>query len=155
VEAVGFMNRIASTAETGFPFAAYLSAVPEKEMSASVAHASCILADHLDARVIIAHTQSGLTARQIARFRPKQPILALSPNETTVRQLSLLWGCLPKLTSGSTETDDMIEKSAQTAIEAGVVEKGDLVVITVGHPLWVAGTTNMIRVKKIGERAHP
>ncbi|MDZ4165055.1 MAG: pyruvate kinase [Smithellaceae bacterium] len=155
VEAVGFMNRIASAAEAGFPFETYLQSLPEKEMSASVAHASCILANHLDARVIIAHTQSGLTARQIARFRPKQPILALSPNETTVRQLSLLWGCLPKLTSESTETDDMIEKSAQTAIEAGVVEKGDLVVITVGHPLWVAGTTNMIRVKKIGERALP
>ncbi len=155
VEAVGFMNRIASTAETGFPFDAYLSAVPEKEMSASVAHASCILADHLEARAIIAHTQSGLTARQIARFRPRQPILALSPKEATVRRLSLLWGCLPRLTTVSTDTDGMIEKSAQTAVEAGLVERGDMVVITVGHPLWVAGTTNMIRVKKIGGRTPP
>ncbi len=153
VEAVGFMSRIATTAETGFPYQTYLATVPEKELSASVAHASCILADHLEARLIIAHTQSGQTARQIARFRPRQPILAISPNETSVRSLSLVWGCLPKITNQPADTDEMIERSAQMAIEAGLVEKGDLVVITVGHPLMMAGTTNMIRVKMIGGRS--
>ncbi len=149
VEAVYFMSRIATLAEEGFHYDEYLKSTPRKEMAESVAHASCVLAGHLDARIIIAHTSSGLTARHISRFRPRQPILALSPNENTVRRLALFWGCLPRLTHRYQDTDQVIELSAKAALETKEVKTGDLVVITIGHPLWVAGTTNMIRVKKI------
>jgi pyruvate kinase len=149
VQAVEFMVRILESAETRFPHGKYLRLMPGKEVSESVAHASCILADHLDAAAIVAPTQSGLTARNISRFRPKRPIIALSPHPPIVRRLSLFWGCLPSLVPDPKGTDDMIETAAQSALHTGTVTKGDLVVITAGHPVWQAGTTNMLRVKRL------
>ena len=149
IEAVMYMNRLTTVAETGFPFEQFLRLIPGKNVSESVAHASCILADHLGAKAIVAHSQSGMTARYISRFRPRQPIVALSPNIRTVRRLTLCWGCRPRLVNDPLDTDDMIEKTTQAALDAGEVSLGDLIVITVGHPVWVSGTTNMLRVKKL------
>ncbi|MBE9545927.1 MAG: pyruvate kinase [Proteobacteria bacterium] len=147
VKAVQFMRRIVGSAESGFPHNKYLQLIPQSEVSESVAHASCVLADHLNASAIVATTQSGRTAEYISRFRPRQPIIALSPDRVTVRRLSLFWGCFPRFVAVPKDTDDMLESAAQSAMETGQVSKGDLVVITAGHPVWVAGTTNMLRVK--------
>ena len=149
VEAVQFMAKIALSAELMFPHEAYLSLVPQKEVSESVAHASCVLADHLDATAIITPTRSGSTAKQISRFRPREKIIALSPEITTTRRLALFWGCLPSLVADPKDTDELIEKSAQTALETGHVVKGDMVIITAGYPVWVAGLTTMLRVKRL------
>lgn len=149
VEAVGFMTRIIESAEKNYPHDRYLRMIPEKDVSDSVAHASCDLMDHLDASAIVAPTQSGKTAEHISRFRPKRLIIALSPNLLTVRRLALFWGCLPRLVTDLRDTDDMIEKAAMAALKTGYVSKGDLVIITAGHPVWVAGTTNMVRVKRL------
>jgi pyruvate kinase len=148
-EAVMYLSRLATVAESSFPFEKFLSMIPKKDISESVAHASCVLAKHLSARAIVVYTQSGRTARYISRFRPRQPIIALSPNENTVRRLALSWGCRPRLINNSQDTDDMIEKATQAARDTGEVSVGDLIVITVGHPLWVSGTTNMLRVKRV------
>ena len=149
VEAVGFMARIIESTEKNYPHDRYLRMIPEKDVSDSVAHASCDLMDHLDASAIVAPTQSGKTAEHISRFRPKRSIIALSPNLLTVRRLALFWGCLPRLVTDPRDTDDMIEKAAMAALKTGYVSKGDLVIITAGHPVWVAGTTNMVRVKRL------
>jgi pyruvate kinase len=149
VEAVAHMSRLILAAETGFPFDKFLSMIPAKDVSESVAHACCILANHLDAKAIVAHTQSGMTARHIARFRPRQPIAALSPNIQTARRLCLSWGCHPRLISKLRNTEEMIEASSQAALTAGDARMGDLIVITVGHPIGVTGTTNMLRVKRL------
>jgi pyruvate kinase len=149
VEAVMYMDRLATAAETGFPFEQFLRLIPRKDISESVAHASCILADHLDAKAIIAYTQTGRTARQISRFRPGQPIVALSPNIKTLRRLALCWGCQPRLIDDPQDTDDMIEKATSSARDAGDVSAEDLIVITVGHPIRGSGTTNMLRVKRV------
>lgn len=149
VRAVEYMARIVRNAEKAFPHNEYLRLIPKKEVSDSVAHATCSLADHLDASVIVCPTQSGQTAAYISRFRPRQPIIALSPNETTVRRLTLFWGCHPRLMSSPKDTDDMIESVLRSALDTGYVSKGDLVVITSGHPVWVPGTTNVVRVQRI------
>lgn len=151
VESVHFMNRIATKAEAGFPYETFLHITPRKEISPSVAHASCVLADHLNAAAIVAHTRSGRTAEYISRFRPRQPIITLSPDEKTLRKLSLFWGCLPRLTSEPQSTDDMIANAAQSALATGEVSVGDILVIILGHPdpVWMSGITNMIRVKKL------
>jgi pyruvate kinase len=149
VEAVRFMVRIAENAEENFPHEKYLRLLPEKEIAESVAHASCILADHLDAKAIVATTRSGFTAMQISRFRPKSGIIALSPESKTIRQLALYWGCFPSFVPETRNTDERIEKAAVSAIGTGNVSEGDLVVITTGHPVWAAGTTNMLRVKRL------
>ena len=148
-EAVLYMSRLVAAAESGFPFEEFLAMIPKKDISESVAHVSCILANHLEAKVIVAHTQSGMTARYISRFRPRQPIVVLSPNMKTVRRLALSWGCRPRLIGQLQNTDEMIEKASQAALESGEAKPGDLIVITVGHPIWVSGTTNMLRVKRL------
>lgn len=152
-EAVLYMNRLASAAENGFAYDRFLAGAPRRDVADSVARATCVLADHLNARAVIAHTQSGMTARAIARFRPRQPIVALSPCEKTVRRLSLSWGCRPRLIGRMRDTDEMIESASQVALNAGDAQAGDLIVITLGHPIGVPGTTNTIQVKALAPTA--
>ncbi|HDR15051.1 MAG TPA: pyruvate kinase [Desulfobacteraceae bacterium] len=149
VEAVRFMADLLRSAEQGFPHEHYLAMRPETIVSPSVAHASCVLAAHLNAAAIVPNTQSGLTAIHISRFRPACPILALSPHASTARRLCLYWGVQPRVIKKPKDTDDMIESAAASVFNSGHVSTGDLVVITAGHPVWVPGTTNMIRVKEI------
>jgi len=149
VEAVRFMDKICRAAEEGFPYWKYLEMLPEKEVSESIAHAACTLADHLDAKVIAAYTYSGATARFISRFRPRQPIVALSPEQKTVSRLAMIWGCIPLLTDNPENTDDLLDKAARSVLASGALRAGDLIVMTLGHPIWRTGTTNMLQVKRI------
>jgi pyruvate kinase len=149
VEAVQFMTRIIRSAESDFPHERYLQLMPRKEIPDSVAHAACVLANHLDASAVVAPTRSGKTAMHISRFRPRQPIIALSPDANVVRRLTLFWGCLPRVVPEPTDTDDMIESSARHALKTGYVSRDDLVIMTAGHPVGVAGSTNMVRVKRL------
>jgi pyruvate kinase len=73
----------------------------------------------------------------------------VSPEQTTIRRLALYWGCYPHFISETRNTDERIEKAAAAAVETGDVSKGDLIVITTGHPVYAAGTTNMVRVKQV------
>ncbi len=155
-ESVRYMVRIATRAEKEYTYDHLLGLVPEKDISESVAHASCILADQLDAAAIITPTRSGSTARQVSKFRPRQPVLALCPEMEVVRRLCLCWGITPIYIPNADETDDPVERAAEIALQTSRYAPGDLVVITAGHPVWVAGLTNMISVKRLpGEIAGP
>jgi pyruvate kinase len=149
VEAVEYMGKIAENAEVDFPHDGYLRQVPSRSVPEAVAHASCVLADHLGATAIVAPTKSGFTAMLLSRYRPRPKIIALSPDKGAIRKLALCWGCIPGHMDETETTDEMIQQAAQTALGSGYLEKGDLVVITAGHPVWVAGTTKMIRVKRL------
>ena len=149
IEAVKYMARIAESAEKNFPYDKYIKDIAKKDITESVAYAACVLANHLETSAILATTKSGVTAIHISRYRPRSRIVALSPDSTTVRRLSLLWGCEPCLVEKPDDTDDMIDKTVQSALKNGVVSKDDIVVITAGQPVWYKGITNMIRVKKI------
>ena len=140
------MIRIVAEAEKTYPHDRYLKMVPEKEISDAVTYAACVLADHLDAAAILAPTRSGRTAIHISRFRPKQPIIAFTPSQPTLRQLSLFRGIYPRMILNHRDTDDLIEKVSKKAVETGDLIEGDTAVITAGNPVWVAGMTNMIRV---------
>ncbi len=149
VRAIQFMVRIIENAEENFPHDKYLQDIPKRDIPESVAYASCVLADQLDAAAVVATTRSGFTAMQISRFRPKPDIIALSPEKTTIRRLALYWGCISAFVPETRNTDERIEKAATSAIGTGNVSKGDIIVITTGHPVWAAGTTNMMRVKRL------
>lgn len=156
IEAVQFMDRICRAAEAGLPYDYYEKTTPPREISQSVAHASCVLADHLAAKVIVTYTYSGATARYISRFRPRQPIIALSPEKKTVTRLALCWGCYPQLAMSPKDTDDLIEKAAQSILQSRQLSPGDLIVLTLGHPIWHSGTTNTLQVKVVsGSAGHP
>ncbi|MBU1171114.1 MAG: pyruvate kinase [Proteobacteria bacterium] len=148
--AVEYMAKIALNAEKGYPHDRYLTLTThEPNIALSVAYASCILAEQLNASAIVASTKSGFTAKQISRFRPYSKIVALSPDKKALRKLALYWGCEPGFVAIPNNTDEMIEKVAESALETGAVQKGDLIVITGGHPVWVEGTTNMMKVKRL------
>lgn len=147
IESVQFMVRIAESAESQYPHEKYLHLMRRNGVSESVAYASCVLANDLNAAAIVATTRSGLTATHISNFRPRQKIIALSPDKTAIRRLALFWGCLPCFLKLSNDTDEMIENAAVSALHTGLVEKGDTAIITAGRPIWVAGTTNLLWVK--------
>jgi pyruvate kinase len=148
IKAIQFMARIVINAEGIYPHDKYLHMIPENNISESVAYASCVLADHLQTSAIIAPTRSGRTAAHLSRLRPRCKIIALSPNPNTVQRLSLYRGCVPRLLPESGK-NDIVEKASIAALKTGLVAKGDLVVITAGHPDDSVNTTNMIRVVRL------
>lgn len=149
VEAVAFMHRLALTAETGLPYDGFLRPPRDRDVSTSVAQSSCLLAANVEAGTIVAHTRSGQTARHISRFRPWQPIIALSSEQATYRRLALNWGCLPRLIEPPLDTEGLIEEAARFARETCQLARSDILVITMGHPIGKSGITNMVIVKKI------
>ncbi len=119
---------------------------PESIISA-VSHATSEMAQDLKAAAILTPTQSGSTARTVASNRPNQAIIALSPDPHVVRCLNLVWGVYPILSDRYYNTEEMIEQAKEKALKSGLVKTGDVVVITAGVPIGVAGTTNLIKVE--------
>ncbi|MFV0288418.1 MAG: pyruvate kinase alpha/beta domain-containing protein, partial [Mycoplasmatales bacterium] len=108
-------------------------------------------ASNLDVPAIVTVTESGFTARAISKYRPKAPIVAVTPDERTHRQLSLSWGVHSILSDRVNVTDELIGQSVAAAEKAGFVAKGDAIVLTAGLPLGTVGSTNMMKVQVVGE----
>jgi pyruvate kinase len=125
-------------------FAGLKRTVPE-----AISHSAVSLARDLQVKAFLIPTTSGSTARLIARYRPQQPIIAVSPNPQTVKLLCLVWGVTAIPIRGFKSTDEMVRLLQKKALDSGVVKRKDLVAITAGLPLHQAGTTNMITVERI------
>jgi pyruvate kinase len=121
----------------------------EKTIPEAISVGAISLARDLHVKAFLIPTTSGSTARLIARYRPHQPIIAVSPSHQTVKMLCLVWGVCPVPIRGFKSTDEMMRMLQRKALEIGAVKLGDLVAITAGLPLHQAGTTNMITVKVI------
>ena len=115
----------------------------------AITHTCCLTAMDLDAKAILAATNSGHTARMIARFRPACPVAALTMFEKVRRQLALYWGVIPYLTGEVNSTDRIFSLCAETALKEGLVRDGDTVVITAGVPLGRTGSTNLLKAHVI------
>jgi pyruvate kinase len=118
-------------------------------IAAAVAEAACTAATTLNAKAIVAFTQSGSTAALISKFRPKLPIIAFTPNDEVRRRLSIYWGVNTFLVGSLEDTGEQIEVVEQMLLAEGF-KKGDLVVITMGVPLEARGSTNLMRIHKLG-----
>lgn len=149
VNAVKYISSIAEYAETIYPHDKFLKALPGQRTYESVAYSACVLADQLNVAAIIAPTRSGRTAARISRFRPKCPVIALSPNRNAIRQLSLYFGCNPFISKEAGDKRKIITESINLAVKTGIVKKDDLAVIIAGDPEGYEQTTNMIEVVKI------
>jgi len=115
----------------------------------AIAYATTAAADMLDAPFIVCLTKSGFTARQIAAFRPSTPILGLSPEVSTCRTLSLVWGVTPILVQGTPTYDAVLGQARHLLAEKRLVKPGDNIAVTAGVPFHVAGTTNLLKVETI------
>jgi pyruvate kinase len=150
VESVSTMTRIAEDAESGFPFETWIHRLgpkSEKSLPEAVSYAACNLAESINASSIITFTQTGSTARLVAKCRPRRPILAMTPLEKTYRRLGLIWGVVPFLSETMKDTDEMIDRAFKIALQSGIVKHGQIVVITAGVPAGVPGTTNLIKAE--------
>src|SRR5690606_21605819 len=105
----------------------------------------------LEAKAIITPTESGYTARMVSKYRPKSPILAVTPNEQVMRRLCLIWGVVPIKGEEARNTDEMFQLAVDHSMKAGHIRLGDLVIITAGVPVGRSGSTNLMKVHHVGE----
>jgi pyruvate kinase len=143
------MDRISRAAEAALDELKFENIPIEAGTSDAISRASYFIAKEIGAAAIITPTWSGSTACLVSRFRPKQPILATTPNEAALDFLSLCWGVIPVAIPPSDTMDNMIRLSIERARNAGYVESGQQVIITGGAPLHVAGKTNFIKVDRV------
>lgn len=151
LEAIEMMSRIAESAEEA---SQYNEPINEKAMEVSItnsiSHATCRTAEELEAASIITVTKSGYTAHAVSKYKPSCPVIACTIDEKVLYQLNLVWGCYPILIKAKQTTDEMFETAIIGAEECGYIKQGDLVVLTAGAPVGVAGTTNVLRVQHVG-----
>ncbi len=122
-----------------------------RHIPAAISHVADELANALEARLIVASTWSGYTARRVARERPHTPILAATPNRTTYNRLALVWGVTPVMVQEFRTIDQMVQVVVETARKQGMVEQDDLIVIIGGVPFGVGNQTNFMKVLRVGE----
>ncbi|MHB8841828.1 MAG: pyruvate kinase [Candidatus Aquicultor sp.] len=153
VESVNMMARTIIAAERDLSFCIDRGAGPRERERLSttqaISKATCEIASALHATAIITSTQSGETARQVAKHHPAQPIIAISPSDEVVRQLNLTWGVIPLKVGPSINLDNMFDIAVDAPLKADLIEKGDRVVITAGVFVNVPGTTNLIKVHRV------
>jgi pyruvate kinase len=153
VEAVRTMDRIARSTEADFPHRDWLRRLYAPELVDSppeaVARAACELATRIGAVAILTLTRGGGTTRLVSRFRPAQPLLALTPEEETRRRLALVWGCRPLRMDWAQDLEDGLRSALRVSREAGLLPATGAVVVTAGHPLGQCRETNLIRVLQL------
>lgn len=154
VESVLTMSRIAERAESALEYREILvkqSLRQQATVTDAISQAVANTALDLDAKAIISSTQTGYTARMVSKYRPKAPIIAVTPSEQVMRGLSLTWGVTPVKGEQATSTDEMFDVAVAGGVKTGIVAEGDLVVITAGVPTSCAGSTNLVKVSQIGQ----
>src|SRR6185312_7065479 len=137
LEAVATMNRIARAVE---PSLTYHDAGRRR---------ACDVAEDLDAGVIACPTQSGSTARNVSRFRPRRPIVAASPDPVVLQQLALEWAVVPIVIEDATSTEDLWRRTVDAIRASGLAATGERVVLSGGTRLNRPGTTDHVVVRTI------
>ncbi len=154
VATVKTMGRIVEAAEEhmlapGLP--PLTGSAKPRTQGGAVARAAAEMGDFLNAKFLVAFTQTGDTARRLSRYRSPIPVLAFTPEPATRSQLNLTWGVETFLGPMVETTDEMVDQVDDQLLRIGRCKRGDVVVITAGSPPGIPGTTNMVRVHHIGE----
>ena len=103
----------------------------------------------LDAKAILTPTESGFTARMVSKYRPKAPIIAITPDAKVIPKLCLLWGVIPVQGEHSRTTDELLESAIVDGSKTGLLNAGDYVVISSGVPSGRSGATNLIKIQQV------
>jgi len=155
LESVETMARIAVKAESALDSYSWLSLQAARrapDVTGAIGQAVAQTALELGAKAILALTESGFTARMIAKHKPQAPVIAVSSSNSVLHALTLTWGVIPLLrTKDTAGTDETVVAAIELARAAGHVQDGDLVVITAGVPAGATGTTNLLRVQRVGD----
>lgn len=155
VQAVRVMAQVAVVAEESLPYERIIREKArqlEEQTDDAISYDACRTAFQLKANLIVAFTESGSTAGRVAKYRPKPPVLALTPADRTQRRLTLRWGVTPLTVDKIGAVDDFFTLGEQYARDVAGVEQGDLVVLVAGVPIGVPGGTNLLRVMNVSDR---
>ena len=152
VPSVRTMSRIAKETEHQLPYEDLLMHRGhwiESQTDEMISYNACYTAYRLGAVAIVAATQTGSTVRRISKYRPKMPIIALTPGTQVYGRLLLSWGVQVRRMAATPSVNELFATAAQLCKEMGIAKAGDLIVITGGIPLGVSGTTNLLKVERI------
>ncbi|MFC1965413.1 pyruvate kinase [Chloroflexota bacterium] len=152
VQAVRMMAKIAQEAEKKLPYEQMLverGSWLESETDELISYNACYTAHRLREVAIVAFTQSGSTAGRVSKYRPKIPILAMTPADMMPERLLLHWGVYPFQVASPSSLDELFTTGARLSKDLGLAKQGDLIVITGGIPIGEVGSTNLLKVEKV------
>jgi len=151
IEAVRTMKRIARQVERYDPRRMAAIEWEPRTTGGIIAKAAAEVAERAGAKYLVAFTQSGDSARRLSRYRGNVPVLAFTPEDKVRCQLALTWGVETFRTDPVEHTDEMVRQVDEQLLKVGRVEEGDLVVIIAGSPPGIPGSTNALRIHRMGD----
>jgi pyruvate kinase len=128
-----------------------LGSLTGESFAVATSRTASVLADVLNAKAIVTTTWTGSTARQVARTRPKTRILCVTPNETTLQRMALVWGVMPVQVPEFSTIDEMVQTVMRACYEQELVEFGDVLVLIAGMPFGAGSHANFIKIHRVGE----
>ena len=152
VGAAQFMARIAIESEGSIRRKGYQDPPhpPEPSNAEILADAAYHAAREAAAAAIVVFTSTGSSARLVSRYRPPVAIFAITPHDTTARQLAINYGVKPILAPDVSSTDEMLAQMDRVLMEGGYLQRGQPVVFLAGQPVGRAGTTNLMKLHRVG-----
>jgi pyruvate kinase len=150
LDSVIMMDRIIAKAEASITDHLRPARFAKLHISEAIAEAICHAAEELRMTTIAVFTETGFSARLVSKYRPRSPIVAFTPNAETRRRLSLLWGVLPRRIAHVRHVDALARAAASRLVEERLAKHGDVVGVVAGTPIGTRGTTNLMRLLRIG-----
>ena len=148
-EAVSMMDRIAAQVENDESYAGrvhFHETIPDRTVADALSHSCMTIAGNLPIAAVVVFTDSGSTARRVARERPQTPLMVLTPSTKTARKVALLWGAHAVTTRDIGSFEEMVGKGKRMALRHGFGEAGSKLIIVAGVPFGVPGATNLLHV---------
>ena len=152
IEAANTMSKIAKETELHLDYNYLNQRLKEPAMydfAEAISYSTCRTSNVLNAKAIVAATNSGATAKLVSKYKPKCPIIAITPHEEVMRGLSLNFGVYPVLCQEFATTDDILNESKKIVAELNLADKGDDIIVAAGMPTNYTGGTNMLKIEKL------
>ena len=152
IEAAKTMSKIAKETELHLDYNYLNQCLKEPAMydfAEAISYSTCRTSNVLNAKAIVAATNSGSTAKLVSKYKPKCPIVAITPHEEVLRGLSLNFSVYPVLCQEFANTDDILNESKKIVTKMNLANKGDDIIVAAGMPTNYTGGTNMLKIEKI------
>jgi pyruvate kinase len=150
LEAVSMMDRIICEAEASIKDQPRPARFSEMHIGEAIAEAICHAAEELHMKALVVFTETGFSARLISKYRPRAPIVAFSPQRGTRRRMGLYWGVTQRPVRKIRDIETLVGIAEARLRSEGLVKRGDIVGLVAGTPIGNAGTTNLIRLFRVG-----
>ena len=150
LESVMMMDRIIREAEASVTHLPRPARSGNLQINEVIAEAICHAAEELNLKVVVVFTEKGSSAGFVSKYRPRSPIVAFSPVQQTRRRLALYWGVLPRSMSAVHDIDKLAARAEKRLLEEKLVKRGDIIGMVAGTPIGTTGSTNLMRLLRIG-----